>query len=238
MLNFFEFRGRSSLEFGLYLTDKAPYSAPERDITRQSIPGRDGDIINDNGRYKNQDVSYTCRMISDSTGNIAEKAIKTKAWLCAGTATYYPLMDSYNQNFMRWAAVDGAVEIKPDNVLAEIPLKFSCKPYLYSLEGQKSITLTKPGTLYNEFAFGSVPYLKIYGSGAGVLTINGAPFNLLNIDEYIEIEGETGDAAKGGTDCNGLVKYDYAPAFVPGENRIEWSGGIAQIDVIPRWRTL
>ena len=238
MLNYFIFKGLSSLDFGLYVAEKSPYSAPERDTTYQSIPGRNGDYIIDNGRYKNQEVPYTCRMVSDTPESMSKKAIKAKSWLCSGEATYYPLMDSYNQNFMRWASVSSAVDIKPDNALAEISIKFNCKPFLYSLDGQKTIELVEQDTLYNEFAFGSEPRLKIYGSGEGTLTINGAPYVLKNIDEYVEIEGETGDAMKGGRNCNEFVDFDYAPTFAPGINRIRWNGGITKIDVIPRWRTL
>lgn len=236
--NSFTFKGVNSLSYYVYVVSKNVYDAAERDITFQSIPGRSGDIPIDNNRFKNIQIKYDCVAIPRDKIPIDEKTRIIKGWLQSEPG-YFVLKDTFNQNFFRKACAVGAILFEETYMgIAKGTLNFNCKPYLYSLEGQKPVTLIAPGTLYNEFAFGSVPYLKIYGSGAGILTINGTPYNLLNINGYVEIEGETGNAAKDGTDCNSLVSYDYAPVFVPGENCIEWSGGITKIDVIPRWRTL
>lgn len=236
--NSFTFKGVNSLSYYVYVVSKNVYDAAERDITFQSIAGRSGDLLVDNGRFKNVQIKYDCVAIPRDKIQIDEKTRIIKGWLQSETG-YFALKDTFNQNFFRLACATGEIAFdEMYNGIAKGTINFNCKPYLYSIEGQKTVTLSEPDTIYNAFAFGSVPYLKIYGNGAGTLTINGTPFRILNIDTYVEIEGETGDAMKDGIDCNSLVNYDYAPELIPGENRIEWGGGITKIEIIPRWRTL
>ena len=52
----FTFAGRSSKDFGIYLSGSGVFNAPERDVETISIPGRSGDLILDNGRFKNISV--------------------------------------------------------------------------------------------------------------------------------------------------------------------------------------
>ena len=50
-MNHFVYNGVSSLDMGLRIESKNVFSAPEYDVTFQSIPGRNGDLILPNGRY-------------------------------------------------------------------------------------------------------------------------------------------------------------------------------------------
>ena len=44
-MNYFVYNGVSSLDMGLRIESKNVFSAPEYDVTFQSIPGRNGDLI-------------------------------------------------------------------------------------------------------------------------------------------------------------------------------------------------
>ena len=43
-MNYFVYNGVSSLDMGLRIESKNVFSAPEYDVTFQSIPGRNGDL--------------------------------------------------------------------------------------------------------------------------------------------------------------------------------------------------
>ena len=58
-MNYFVYNGVSSLDMGLRIESKNVFSAPEYDVTFQSIPGRNGDLILPNGRYPNVQVTYS-----------------------------------------------------------------------------------------------------------------------------------------------------------------------------------
>ena len=47
----FIFDGKKSKDFGVYISGNAVYDAPEKDVELIEIPGRDGELIIDNGRY-------------------------------------------------------------------------------------------------------------------------------------------------------------------------------------------
>ena len=52
------FGGVDSSEYGIYITGEAVYNAPERDVEFIEVPGRNGSIAMDKGRYKNITVTY------------------------------------------------------------------------------------------------------------------------------------------------------------------------------------
>ena len=58
-MNYFNFNGHSSADFGIRINKKSVFCAPKRDATLLSIPGRNGDIVYSNKKYS-INVSYTC----------------------------------------------------------------------------------------------------------------------------------------------------------------------------------
>ena len=60
-MTFITYNGISSADFGLHIESKNIFSAPEYDISFQSIPGRSGDLIVSNNRFANVKVSYQKR---------------------------------------------------------------------------------------------------------------------------------------------------------------------------------
>lgn len=87
----------TSDEFGIYTSEKDIHSAPARDQSFISVPGRNGDVLLDNGRYENVNVSYTC-YCKDLVSNMDE----IKAWLCQ--PGYFQLQDGYNPLMIRYAS--------------------------------------------------------------------------------------------------------------------------------------
>ena len=59
-MNYFEYNGIRSSDMFVRISKKTIFSAPKYDLTFQSIPGRDGDLISPNGRFPNVTISYTC----------------------------------------------------------------------------------------------------------------------------------------------------------------------------------
>lgn len=58
MRNFFTYNGRRSSDFGVFISGTETFGAPERDVERVTIPGKNGDVLLDNGRYKNIRQTY------------------------------------------------------------------------------------------------------------------------------------------------------------------------------------
>ena len=60
MKDVFFFDGVSSSQFGLILTGAATEQVPQRDVESTSVPGRNGNLIVDCGRFNNVEVMYAC----------------------------------------------------------------------------------------------------------------------------------------------------------------------------------
>ena len=98
----------------------------------------------------------------------------------------------------------------------------------------------KETCLKNPTAYDSFPKIIIYGSGSGVLTINGSIINVSSIGNGMVIDSELQDAYHGTSNWNKNITLNDRrfPKLKAGENLISFSGGITSVEVIPRWWTL
>lgn len=231
-MNTFTYNGTALSGFGGKISKKSIYVSPEIDQTFNSIPGKSGDVIIDNGKYKNVDVSYTCQFL-----NISDNIKGLKLWLCK--SGYYVLSDTYDTDYFRYAAY--ASKLKLDEMIKNVgsaEIVFNCKPYRYSNVGQTKITLTSSGTVVNPEAFPSEPYIKITGSGNVTLSIGSKAYYITGISSYIELDSEMMAAYKASVLQNSKIGFIEFPLLYPGNNAISWTGTVTKVEIIPRWRTL
>lgn len=243
-MNYFEFNGVRSSQLGVRIISKNIFSAPKYDLTFQSIPGRDGELISPNGRFPNVTISYNCFLPAKSISELADKVTKVKAWLYKQPDRYHILTDSYDTLFMRKAVFNNKLDIEDEcNKIGTFTVNFSCQPYRYLLEGQTKIIKTESGfVLTNPFPFESKPYLKLNGRGEGNLVIQSADSNRIwkftTLNGYTECDSELMNFYHDTEPKNDTVEGDGFPLLYEGENLISFDGAITSIEVIPRWRTI
>lgn len=239
-LPFLVFKEHSSLDFGLLVVEKGSFKGAERDITYTSVAGRSGDLITDNGRYKNIKVPYKLSLLNKTEREFCDIAHQIKGWLLAEPG-YFKLWDSYDRKYYRLASYSEEVNIEQElRNVGSLSLSFNCKPFKYSFEGQEAVVMTAAGNLYNAEFYPSKPYIKVVGSGTITLTINSASFLLTGVDEYIELDFEMLNAYKGIVAQNNKVSGADMSTFglVPGYNSISWVGNVEQLEIVPRWCSL
>ncbi len=235
--HWFNYNNISSLSLGLIIKEMPSFTGAQRDVSYESIPGRSGDIIIDNNRYKNVELSYPCAILPQR-GTVAQAAHAIRCALGANVG-YFKLFDSSDSLYFRWASFTGAPEIEKNSEAdAEIEIAFNCKPFRYAWAGLEKITLTSAGNIHNAEAFASLPYIKVTGSGNVTLTI-GNKTHSFNIDDgYIEIDSELMNAYKGTTLKNNKMTTTEFPTLLPGNNAISWTGTVSSVEITPKWRTL
>ena len=234
-MNFFIFDGQSSADFGIYISGSGTYNAPERDIEVFSIPGRNGDLIVDNGRFKNIPVKYPCFI----TKEFPIKAERIRLWLNQNQG-YRKLEDTYSNDFYRMAYIKNELKFttRPLNTSAEFDIEFICKPQRFLKTGDSPILLTTTGAqIYNPY-MPSAPKITIYGTGNGSITINQINVTITDISDYIVLDCDLQNAYKGTQNQNLNIKAPVFPVLNSGENIIGWSGGITSVEIIPRWWTV
>lgn len=232
------FKNAKSTDLGVYITKKTSYNSASRDVTFKSVPGRNGDLIIDNGRFENLVVTYDVKLIDNKYFDFSKIVRDIKNWLLAECG-YFKLSDSYDPNYYRLASYNDGLNIEQNFItLGSSKFNFNCKPFKYSFEGDRIITFYEPGILYNAEIFESKPHLKIFANGDVTLSVNNESFNFTAIDEYIEVDSETMNAYKGIESQNSKMTSLEFPKFLPGENNISWVGNVKKLEIVPRWCTL
>lgn len=137
------YEGGSSLVFNgvdlgkecdMFVLGKGVFGAPSRDVTQIHVPGRNGDILVDNGGWNNVDVTYSsCCILS----NFRENAAKLRGYLLANPG-YHELTDPYNPDEVRYAEFRGPftpeVFTAKGNNAGMFDLTFNCKPQRFLRE--------------------------------------------------------------------------------------------------------
>ena len=246
MIHHFNFNGQDSRDYHVYITNKNVYDKAEKDVSFIAIPGRDGDIIFDNGGYKNIDVVLSLRLIvpqiEQETSDFDFYCNRALNWLTQ-TSGYYTYYDSYDSDHYRKACIKSGVkltQVRKD--VADFQITLCCKPFRYRFDGDYSIELiTNYSQLYNPEQFSSKPYMKITpvdGTTDFSIAVNNITYAFYRADGYVEIDSDTMNVYKGNVNKNNDYAATSFPEFKPGTNSIAFVGNISSIEIIPRWRTL
>ena len=232
---FFLYDNESSEDFGLYTAGSGVYNSPERISEVISVPGRNGDIIIDGGKFSNVDVVFTVVAKDD----FKQQAIDTKAWLLSKFG-YKRLEDSFNPDYYRRGKFAGNIEWTIGELLryGSADLKFNCKPQLYLKTGETPVEFTAAGTITNPTRFARSPLIRVYGTGDGTLTVGNKTITLTDIDDYIVIDSMLMDCYKGTLNQNYKVSLSEFPMLQPGITGLSFSGDITSVEITGRWWTL
>lgn len=233
MMNTFTYDGKISSDYGLYISGSGTFDAPERDVTKIEIPGKNGTLTLDNRRFKNIPLKYPAFIRKDFKSNAAH----LREWLLSSVG-YRRLTDTYHPEYYRMARYTGPIEfdMRSLNKAAEFNLEFDCMPQRFLISGETDIEITGTTTIVNPTVFESLPLIRVYGTD-GSLTVNNTVINISAIDEYVDLDSELQDAYKGTENKNAYVSQTF-PGLKQGANVIDFDGNITNIIIKPRWWTI
>lgn len=244
VFNSFIFDGVNSLESGIYITGQAVYNAPERSVEMVSVPGKNGDIAIDRGRFENIEVTYPAGAFAAEQAEFGEKIARIRNIL-ASRYTYKRLEDTYNPDEYRLALYKSGLDVDPAALSSagEFEITFNCKPQRFLKSGDEEETFTAAGTIENPTDFTSKPLLLI--TGYGQLTIGQQTFTIA--------EGAQGASQQIYIDCESQEAWEYVgtykqsrndyiqnagqtfPELAAGVNDVLPGANISRIKIIPRW---
>lgn len=119
----------------MFILGKGTYGAPSRDVEQIHVPGRNGDILVDNGGWNNVTVKYpNCNILS----NFDENVEKLRGYLMSKPG-YHTLVDQYHPDEVRYAEFRGPFDPEAHtgngNDSGSFDLEFNCKPQRFLREG-------------------------------------------------------------------------------------------------------
>lgn len=229
------FNNKSSADCRIRVAHPPGYAYPERDYTITHIPGRNGDIIQDNGCYKNVERTYEVSFDAPNE-DFATYANSVSAWLHSTTG-YARLEDSYESDYYRMAVYqESNIFENLYNQAGTATIVFECKPQRFLKTGDNTITIQNSLTIMNPTGFEAYPLFKVTGT-SGVLTVNGNSITFSSIDDFVMLDCELQDAYKENINKNSTISGTF-PVLKPGSNTISWTGGISSVTMKPRWWTI
>lgn len=229
------FNNKSSADCRIQVAHPPGYAYPERDYTITHIPGRNGDIIQDNGCYKNVERTYEVSFDAPNE-DFATYANAVSAWLHSTTG-YARLEDSYEPNYYRMATYqESNIFENLYNQAGTATIVFECKPQRFLKTGDNIITIQNSLTIMNPTGFEAYPLFKVTGT-SGVLTVNGNSITFSSIDNFVMLDCELQDAYKENINKNSTISGTF-PVLKTGSNTISWTGNISSVTMKPRWWTI
>jgi len=151
VFNSFTFDGNNSLDYGIYITGEAVYNAPERVVEMVSVPGRNGNIAIDQGRFENIEVTYHAGCFADSQADFADKVMRFRNAL-ASRYTYKRLTDEYHSDEYRLGLYKSGLDVEAVRygTAGQFDITFDCKPQRFLLSGETAVTPSDYGNPQTE----------------------------------------------------------------------------------------
>lgn len=240
-LNSLTFGNVNSTDYGVYILSDSVFNAPQRVYNMIDIPGRNGQLAIDEGRYENISVTYPAYVEGDNFTDFSNKVAEVRNAFMAQTG-YQRLSDTYHPNEYRLGIYhdDFDIDVKKYLRTGEFDLTFDCKPQRFLTSGETAIVFTADGSITNPTQFEANPMLKVTGYGTlGVgdrsVIITGTAGQVIYIDcEIMEAWSMSGSAI---IPRNDYVQYvgNKFPVLASGVNGISMSGNITRVEVTPRW---
>ncbi len=172
MRNYLIFGGVNSANYGIYITGSGVYDAPERVVEKVTVPGRNGTLVIDQGRYENISVEYPAFAFGKSRKEFQEK-IDAFRNAIASQIGYKRLEDSYHPEEYRMATYAEGLKVDagPYGGSGRFTLKFNCKPQRFLRDGEHTVAKANGDKIINPTLFEAAPMLEI--EGHGTIAFNG-----------------------------------------------------------------
>lgn len=236
----FWFNGECSTDYGLYTTGDKTFNSVSKRQTKQSVPGRNGDLIVSEEGYANQSYAIKVGFYADNLYNLDIKAANVRSWLLSARG-YCRYEDDYHPDVYRLAQFTQAIDFSVTNLIhAETTLSFDCKPQQFLKSGDEYILLAAgENQIDNPTRFESKPVLHII-SGTGKILVGDQKITVNSNDGDMYIDCDIEDVyGAGNTNMNGDVSLDTGQFFtlVSGTNNIVIPAGM-NAEIMTRWWTL
>lgn len=222
--------GKNLADFDVWVSGHGTLNMPTPDVETVSIPGRNGDLTMDNGRYQNIPVSYQCFIRHGFLPNLT--AVKDYMLLNRG---YRRIEDGYHPDHYRIGRYLGGAEVVGSQMLQQgyFTLDFDCKPERWLKSGEVAQQVGTGAVLRNPTGMPARPLIK--ATGNGTITIGSYSIVIANntgADIYIDCD--LMDAYSGSNNRNDRITTSAFPILGAGDNTITITG-LTNVEITPRW---
>ena len=217
---------------GIRLQAPIEFSEAVPVVEAQTIPGRNGDLIWETGSYENRGASASCFCLQKDV----EKTISHATRFLMGKKGYRRLETSDDPDHYWMARVENSPQIAMRlRTLAPFEIGFDCKPQRFVKAGENAVVFTSNGSLFNQYGQVALPFITIYGQGAGQLVVGDSVVEVKALNGFLYLDSDTQNAYNNNGNQNMNINAPVFPVLGDGEIPISFSGGIVKVEIIPRW---
>lgn len=136
----FIFGGADSSTYGIYISGEGVFNAPERAVEMISIPGRNGAIALDQGRFENIEVTYPAFNYEQGMSDFSSNLAGLRSALCSKKG-YQRLTDTIHPDEFRLGVYRSGLEVTPVkyNTASDFNITFDCKPQRFLTSGEAEV---------------------------------------------------------------------------------------------------
>lgn len=244
------YHNRSSTDYGIFLNYPEPYIFAGKEFTATHVPGRNGDVIEDNGAFNNPTLTVPFVVKRPDQYNSWFSWNKDiSRWMNSWNYDY--LKFSYQEDYVWLAYPSEAPVVTPESPRdASGTFTFTVKPYLLKASGTEMQDVPFSNgtvTVTNTEDIEAYPDWKIVTGATGTttktftITVNDMTYQFNGVTGTVFVDGMNCQASNESGSINSLVMWtnNDAPVLEPGENKIAISGdSVTSIQWRPNWRCL
>lgn len=222
-------------KYGITIDQSEIFQTPEKDYEFVEIPGRNGDLLFDNNRFRNITIPVNCFIRTDFPNKF--RSLMNYLLSVDGYQKLYLPQDSdhYRMGVFRKATESSTGAF---NKSGKFTLEFECKPQRFLVSGDTMSAVTG-STITNPTLHPAKPIIRFYGNGT--LTINNYQVTVSgrNASYFIDIDCELMTCSNAGVNLSSYVTLNNGyPVLKPGNNGVSWTtdSTVANpLRIQPRW---
>ncbi len=235
MKHYLVFDGKSILDYHAQISGAGTFNAPERDAKSVSIPGRNGDLTLDNGRYKNITVKYPTYIAQNYKENV--KGLRNYLLSKVG---YKRLEDTYHPDEYRMAKYSGGFNGGATKGMhaGSFELAFDCMPQRFLKTGENYMGVANGGIILNPTEMTALPLIKMTTTASGThkFDLGGIEVVCSKHSSTIYIDCEQQEAWDDSyVNMNSYITLTHGifPGLPAGESGLATTN--CTIEIMPRW---
>lgn len=194
--NTFTFGNINTKDFGVVVEGYGNYTAPKRAVELVTVPGRNGAVIVDQGRYEDGEASFTV-VIGGKTQYEFQRKVSAFRNAIVSQLGYQRLTEGYLPDEYRLAVYTGGLEEDPEFIgrAGKFNVKFTCSPQRYLLSGETAIDIEAGDSIYNPTPYESSPLIAVEGPGKisigdQTIQINDIVVGTVNVSDKITMQNQ------------------------------------------------
>lgn len=234
--------GTSSKDLNSLIQERPVLNTPKRKINFKTVSGKNGQTPFDEEAYENTEMNLLLFTQGETEEEVTYKR-ESIVW-ALDHGSYVDFIPYFDPNKVYKAMLSSGPIFSGSGAHINVlpyALSLTIKPFKF-LRPDDVISSSSSVTVFNPSYYDSEPTITLYGTGDSTITVNGVPFVIKNIQDFITIDSEIAHAYK---NQNGIIlpqddkifTMDY-PMLSKGSNVISWTGTISRVEIQPKWRSL